>query len=95
MTCVLVRSMRITLAPMSPSIMEHIGPGPMPASSTIVSPESGPPAPVPMTFLLRNSVPADQCSAMCCAKKPCTRWIASACAAGSSPVIGTTPSRVV
>ena len=41
--------MRITSAPMSPNIMEHIGPGPMPASSTIVNPESGP----DMTFLLR------------------------------------------
>ncbi len=36
---------------MSPSIIEHIGPGPMPASSTIVSPESGP----AMVSLLRNA----------------------------------------
>jgi hypothetical protein len=36
---------------MSPSIIEHIGPGPMPASSTMVNPESGP----AMTFLLRNT----------------------------------------
>ena len=48
--------MRITSAPMSPSIIEHIGPGPMPASSTIVRPESGPPVLPAMTFLLRNCV---------------------------------------
>jgi hypothetical protein len=38
----LVRSIRITSAPMSPSIMPAIGPGPIPASSMIFSPVSGP-----------------------------------------------------
>ncbi|MNR45435.1 hypothetical protein D3C85_1642820 [compost metagenome] len=37
-----LRSTRITVAPRSASSMAHIGPGPMPANSTTLIPESGP-----------------------------------------------------
>src|SRR5262245_12713058 len=42
------RSTRMTSAPMSASIMAPIGPGPMPASSTILNPLSGPIASPPV-----------------------------------------------